>query len=147
MRKIVYIVMLPVILLVGCVFSKTISGNDIISRFDSGIAEENGFFVKRYESGARPFTFQIDKLSMNSNVIRIRGSITDDINQDAVPYPCLYLVSDDSLKYRIDKELCIGDILGNIDCCFEWDNQTSNLLIAVSAIGYCGAVYVINSQP
>ena len=78
-------------------------------------------------------------------MFKIKGTIIDDVNQDVVPYPCLYLVTADGLKYRIKKELCKGNISGNLDCCFEWSTQKSKPLIAIKAIGYSGSIYIIEA--
>ena len=130
----------------ACSCSKKIASSYLISRFDSDLVEEDGYFVKHYELGERQFTFHPDTLSKTGNLIKIKGTIIDDVSQDIVPYPCLYLLLLDGSRYRIIKELCTGDISGNIDCCFEWDSQKSNLLIAIKAIGYCGGIYSIEPQ-
>lgn len=145
MRRIVLfvIILLAVVIIGACSCSKKIMRSYQISRFDSCVVEEDGFLVKHYELGDRQFAFYIDTLSRTGNLFKIKGMIIDEINQDVVPYPCLYLVSADGLKYRIRKELCQGNISGNLDCCFEWDTKKSKPLIAINAIGYCGSVYII----
>jgi len=145
MRRIVlFVIILLVIVVIGaCSCSKKITRGYLISRFDTDFVEENGFFVKHYELGERQFTFHLDTLSRTRNLFKIKGTIIDDVNQDIVPYPCLYLVSSNGSKYQIIKELCMGDFSGNLDCCFEWDTQKNNLLIAIKAIGYSGSIYII----
>ena len=147
MRRIVLFVisLLTIVIIGACSCSKKITSSYNVSRFDSYVVEEDGFFVKHYELGERQFAFYIDTLSRTGNLLKIKGTIIDDVNQDVVPYPCLYLVSADGLKYRIKKELCKGSISGNLDCCFEWNTQKSKPLIAIKAIGYCGSIYIIEA--
>ena len=140
------IVLLVTVALGACSCSKKNMRICHISRFDMYFVEEDGFFVKHYELGERQFTFQLDTLSRAGNLFKIKGTIIDDINHDVVPYPCLYLVSADGSKYQIKKEMCMGDISGNLDCCFEWNTQKSKPLIAIKAIGYCGIIYIIEPQ-
>ncbi len=143
-RFVLFVILLLGIVVIGaCSCSKKNRNSYIFSRFDSDLFEEDGFFVKHYELGERQFTIHLDTLSKAGNMLKIKGTIIDDVNQDIVPCPCLYLVSSDGSRYRIIKELCMGDTSGNFDCCFEWDTQKNNLLIAIKAIGYCGSIYSI----
>lgn len=140
------IILLTIVIAESCSCAKEVTGSYHISRFDSCVVEEDMFFVGHYELGERQFVFSIDSISRVGNVFTIKGTTIDSINQDVVPYPCLYLVSKDGLKYRIKKELCMGNVSGNIDCCFEWNIQKSKPLIAIKAIGYCGSIYKIETE-
>ena len=143
-RIILFVMILHAIVIIGsCSFSKKNTRHYHISRFDSYFGVEDAFFVKHYELGERQYEFNIDTLSRTGNLFRIKGTIIDDVNQDTIPYPCLYLVSSEGSKYRIIKELCMGNISGDIDCCFEWNSQKSKPLIAIKTIGYCGNIYMI----
>ena len=143
-RIILYVIILLATFIIGsCSCSKKNTRNYHVTRFDSYFGLEDAFFVKHYELGERQYEFNIDTLSRVGNLFRIKGTIIDDVNQDTIPYPCLYLVSSEGSKYRIIKESCMGNISGDIDCCFEWNSQKSKPLIAIKALGYCGNIYMI----
>ncbi len=118
MRKIGLCVIL-VFFLESCTPLKPVSKVYDVTCVDTCIVEENGFFVKRYIIGDRPFSIRIDELTRNGEKFRIKMTVIDNVCNENVPYPCLYLVSVEGSQYRIDKEICTGDISGNIDCIFK----------------------------
>ncbi len=146
MRKIGLCVIL-VFFLESCTPLKPVSKVYDVTCVDTCIVEENGFFVKRYIIGDRPFSIRIDELTRNGEKFRIKMTVIDNVCNENVPYPCLYLVSVEGSKYRIDKEICTGDISGNIDCIFKWNSPKETSLIVVEALGYHGGVYVIKPCP
>lgn len=117
-----------------------------IECFDSCIKEQDGYFIKLLNLGERPFSLKIDELTRKKNQYHIKGVILDNVNQDTIPYPCLYQISPDGHRYKIEKKLCMGNMSGIFDCRFERSHQMDSLRIVIDAVGYQGAAYIITDK-
>ena len=118
----------------------------VIMNVGSSDVEEDGYYVKRLMMGDRPFDVQMKELSRKGGRFRLKGTVVDQVGNDGVPYPILCLVSVDGSRYRIVKELCVGDVFGNFDCIVEWEYPKEGVPhIVIDALGYRGTVYAIMS--
>ena len=118
----------------------------VIMNVGSSVVEEDGFYVKRLMMGERTFEVQMKELSRKGDMFRLKGTVVDQVSNDSVPYPILCLVSIDGSRYRIVKELCVGDVFGNFDCIVEWEYPKEGApYIVIDALGYRGTVYAIMS--
>lgn len=145
MKKLQILCCVCVILLGACATSSKVSTGCNMERIDSGIEKEGGCFVPRVILGERPVVLKLDELTKTGTQYHIKGVIIDNVNNDTVPYPCLYQVSADGERYRIDRKLPIVHENGLFDCSFK--SCSTKPQIVIDAVGYQGAAYIVVPKP
>ncbi|MBQ6725305.1 MAG: hypothetical protein IJQ89_01895 [Bacteroidales bacterium] len=134
-------------LLGACAFSTKTAKEYDIECFDSGIVEENGFYVKRIILGNRFFSIHIEELTKKDDSIRFKGVLIDNKTTDTISLvPTVCLISGECPKYKIEKEFYVGNYPGKFDFAFQWDFRKGHPKIVIDALTYHGGVYIIKPK-
>ncbi len=145
MRNIILFLASAILFGACALFEKTTKEYELVC-VDSGIVEEDGYFVKKIILGNREFSINSLELTRKGDSIRLKGVLICAVTMDTVVFPKVCLVSGESPNYKIEKELFVGDLSGKIDCVFWWDFRKGYPKIAIDALAYQGGVFVIGEK-
>ena len=146
MKKVLLILFFASLLGACALFEKTTKEYELVC-VDSGIVEEDGYFIKKIILGNRDFSINSLELTKKDDSIRFKGVLIDNKTTDTISLvPTVCLISGECPKYKIEKEFYVGNYPGKFDFAFQWDFRKGYPKIAIDALVYQGGVYIVRPR-
>lgn len=146
MRNVILFLASAILFGACALFEKTTKEYELVC-VDSGIVEEDGYFVKKIILGNRDFSINSLELTRKGDSIRLKGVLIDNKTTDTISLvPTVCLISGECPKYKIEKEFYVGNYPGKFDFAFQWDFRKGYPKIVIDALTYHGGVFVIGEK-
>ena len=146
MRNVILFLVSAILFGACALFEKTTKEYELVC-VDSGIVEEDGYFVKKTILGNRDFSINSLELTRKGDSIRLKGVLIDNKTTDTISLvPTVCLISGECPKYKIEKEFYVGNYPGKFDFAFQWDFRKGYPKIVIDALTYHGGVYIVRPR-
>ena len=145
MRNVILFLVSAILFGACALFEKTTKEYELVC-VDSGIVEEDGYFVKKIILGNRDFSINSLELTRKGDSIRLKGVLICAVTMDTVVFPTVCLILGECPKYKIEKEFYVGNYPGKFDFAFQWDFRKGYPKIVIDALTYHGGVYIVRPR-